>query len=379
MLLDKIEESPSLELINLVLKLKAEGRKVVSLGIGDPSFDTPREIIEVAYKSMLAGDTHYIHSYGTMDVREAIIAKVARKNRIHAKLENTIFMATKMAVYTSLASVSSVPFEALMPDPGYFYSEPIILAGGKPVYYELSSDFGLDLEAVKKRVTSKTKAIIVNTPSNPTGRMVGRRSLRELYDFCASRKIFILSDEAYEDLVFADKEHFSVGSLERSPEVVISLYTLSKSYSMTGWRAGYVVGPEEQISLMNKFVENALTCFPPFIEHASAYALEHGDRFIQQFKKEYLKRRDVLDEEMSRIPRLEGGEVEGAFYSFPSYRGSLKSQELTRRLLQTQNVALLPGRVFGPAGEKHLRICFASSEETIRTAMAGVRKFFAEN
>ncbi len=209
--------------------------------------------------------------------------------------------------------------------------------------------------------------------------MVGKRELKELYDFCSSRGIYIVSDEAYEDLIFTKKEHFSVGSLEKAPGTVISLYTLSKSYSMTGWRAGYIVGPEELIGLMNKFVENAVTCFPPFIEHASAFALEKGDKYIEAFRKEYAKRKDLLMDEMSRIPRLDGGEVEGAFYSFPAYRGKTRSQELCRRLLQEQNVALLPGAVFGPGGEKHLRICFASSEETIVRAMAGVRNYFAEN
>ena len=379
MLLDKIRESPSLELVNLVLKLNAMGKSVVSLAIGDPSFGTPREIIEVAYKSMLRGDTHYIHSYGTVDVRRAIKAKVERKNGIRAGLENTIFMTTKMAVYAALASVSATPFEALLPDPGYFYSEPVILAGGRPVYYRLSDSFGLDVDEVKKKVGPRTKAIIVNTPSNPTGRMFGKSELRELYEFCAGRGVFILSDEAYEDIVFAHKRHISVGSLEKRPEVVISLYSLSKSYSMTGWRAGYTVGPERLISLMNKFMENAVTCFPPFIERASAYALENGEKFIQGFRKEYRRRKEVLDDEMSRIPQLEGGEVEGAFYSFPRYTARLRSQALCKSLLRSQNVAVLPGAVFGPSGERHLRICFASSEETIRTAMQGVRKFFAEN
>jgi aspartate/methionine/tyrosine aminotransferase len=377
--LDKIEESPSLELVNLVLKLKAEGKDIVSLAIGDPSFDTPREIIEVAYRSMLQGDTHYVHSYGTLDVRQAIRAKVARKNGIRAALENVIFMTTKMAVYAALSSVSSRPFDALMPDPGYFYSEPIVLAGGRPVRYKLSSGFGLDMDEVKKKVGPKTKAIMVNTPSNPTGVMTGKSELRELYEFCADRGIYVLSDEAYEDLVFTKKDHVSIGSLERRPENVISLFSLSKSYSMTGWRAGYIVGPEKLISLMNKFVENAVTCYPPFIEHASAYALENGDEYIRGFRKAYLRRLGVLNEELSRIPQLKGGDVEGSFYSFPSYSGKLRSQALCHRLLESQNVALLPGAVFGPSGEHHLRICFASTEETIRTAMSGVRRFFAEN
>lgn len=379
MFLDRIQESPSLELINLVLKLKAEGREVVSLAVGDPSFDTPREIIEFAHQSMLRGETHYIPGYGTMDVREAIVRKVRRKNGISATVPNTIFMATKMAVYVSLASISSEPFEALMPDPGYFYSEPIILAGGKPVRYRLAgSAFEFDLDEVKKKVSDKTKAIITNTPSNPTGRVMTRAELKELYDFCISRGMCIISDEAYEDLVYG-RPHISVGSMEKRPETVISLYSLSKSYSMTGWRAGYIVAGEERVATMNRFIENALTCFPPFVEHAAAFALDNGDAFIERFRKEYVKRKHLLEDRISEIPALSSGQVEGSFYSFPSYNHKLRSRDLCRRLLENKNVALLPGSVFGPLGEKHMRICFAASEETIEKAMDGLKEFFSEN
>lgn len=378
MFLDDVKESASLEMVNLVLEMKTKGMPVTSLAPGDPSFNTPKEIVDVAYRSMLEGGTHYVHSYGTTDVREAAARKVTRKNKIKAGVENTIFITAKTGVFAAFASIATRGYEALIPDPGYFYSEPIILTGGKPIRYRLSKSFNLDLDEIKRKTTSKTRAIMINTPSNPTGTVYDRSELKELYDFCHGRGIYIVSDEAYEDLAYT-KEHVSVGSLERRPELVLSLYTFSKSYSMPGWRAGYVVGPEDRVARMNKLLEHTVTCYPPFIMHASAYALDKGDAFIEKFKKEYVKRRKLIGDRMAEIPGLAPAEIEGSFYAFPGYRLKLKSRELSRKLLSAQNVAVLPGTAFGPAGEKHLRLCFAATEETIDRAMDGMKTFFAQN
>ena len=374
--LDRVRDSNSLEMVNLVFKMRAEGKPVTSLAPGDPSFDTPKEIIDVAYESMLRGGTHYTHSYGTMDVREAIVRKVGRKNKVRASLEGSIFITAKTAVFAAFVAIAKAGYEALIPNPGYFYSEPVILSGGKPVKYRLSSSFDLDLKEIRKKTTRRTRAIIINTPSNPTGKVYGRSELKELYEFCRERGIFILSDEAYEDLVYT-KEHVSIGSFEKRPEFVLSLYTLSKSYSMPGFRAGYVVGPEDRIARMNKLLEHTVTCYPPFIMHASAYALDKGDAFIEQFRAAYLKRRELLNDRIAEIPALMMPAVEGSFYAFPGYKSRLKSRELSLALLKEQNVAVLPGTAFGQAGEKHIRLSFASNEETIEKAMDGMKVFFA--
>jgi aspartate aminotransferase len=376
--LDDLKESSSLEMVNLVFEMKAKGRAVTSLAPGDPSFDTPKEIVDVAYRSMLAGATHYAHSYGTMEVREAVVRKVARKNKIKAAIDNSIFITTKTGVYAAFASIATRGYEALVPDPGYFYTEPIILTGGRPVRYRLSDSFGLDLDEVRKKTTTKTRAMMINTPSNPTGKVYDRSELKELYEFCRDRGIYVISDEAYEDLVFT-KEHVSIGSLEKRPERVISIFTLSKSYSMPGWRAGYVVGPEDRVARMSKLLEHTVTCYPPFIMSASAYALDKGDRFIVKFKEEYVKRRKLLEDRMAEIPEMKPVDIEGSFYAFPGYRSKLKSRELSRQLLAETNVAVLPGTAFGPGGEKHLRLCFAATEATIETAMDGMKRFFASN
>jgi aspartate/methionine/tyrosine aminotransferase len=379
MYLSKIEGSPSLEVVNLVLEMKARGEKVVSLAIGDPSFDTPKEIIDAAYKSLLSGNVHYTSSYGTMDVREAVKNKVGRRNAIRAEVENCLFVTTKLAIYAALVAASESEFEALTPDPGYFYSEPIILSGGTPVRYELAQDYSLDLDEIKRKTTKKTKAILVNSPSNPTSKVLEKSELSELFEFCRDRSIFIISDEAYEDLIYDGKSHFSIGSLETNvPEIVVSIFSLSKSYSMTGWRAGYTVAGKKIIYLMNKFLENTVTCFPPFIEQASAFALNNCDRQISDFKKMYEKRRNSFVETLSMIKGLECNSIEGAFYAFPKYDKRLgNSTGVAKQILEKRGVAVLPGIAFGEKGEHRLRLSFSGAEEDIAEGMKNLGAFFS--
>ena len=234
MFLSSIEGSPSLEVVNLVLQKRAKGENVISLAIGDPESNTPREIEDAAFSSMTSGQVHYVPAFGTPGVRRAIRDKVWRRNGINAEIDETIFITTKLAVYTALFAVSEMGYEALIPDPGYFYSEPVILSGGNPVRYKLNQDFSLDLEEIKRKTTPKTKAILVNSPSNPTGRVLTNNELKELYYFCSERGIYVLSDDAYEDLTYDGISHFAIGSLETKPDKVISIFSLSKSYAMTG-------------------------------------------------------------------------------------------------------------------------------------------------
>ncbi len=376
MFLEDLGGSPSFEIINLVLRKIEKGEKVLSLAIGEPSFDTPREIVEAGIRSMRSGDVHYVSSYGIPEVRKAIRAKVNRKNGIRADIANTIFATTKFSVYASLSAVSNRAFDALIPDPGYFYAEPTVLAGGRPVRYRLNEDFSLNLDEVKRKATNKTRAILVNTPGNPTGKVHGRSELAELYSFCRERGIYIISDEAYEDLVYG-KQHFSIGSLEKKPEFVISVFSLSKSYAMTGWRAGYIVASERIIRLINRFVENTVSCFPPFIQKASAFALENCNHRIVEFRGELARRKKLLEERLDKIDLLESGNIEGAFYAFPTYKLRLPSTDVSKRILDEHEVAVLPGTGFGPAGEHHLRISFSGSPGSIRAGMSGVKQFFS--
>jgi len=373
--LGKIRDSPAFEIFNLAAEKQARGERVVSLAIGEPSFDTPAPVIEAALESMRDGGTHYSTSWGSLDLREAIRDKVKAKNRIGASIENVIFITTKLSIFASLMTVARPGFEVLVPDPGYYYSEPVVLAGGRPVRYKLGNAFSLDVDEVEARITPRTRAIIVNTPSNPTGKVFERRSLRALLELCRGRGLKVISDEAYEDLVY-EKPHVSLGSLEKEPGSVISLFSLSKSFAMTGWRAGYVVADAATTKGINRFLETAVTCFPPFIQAASAFALRNCERYTLEFREELRARRELLTDALERIPQLESEAAEGAFYSFPRFRRRLKSREVARRLLMGHNLAVLPGSIFGPAGEGRLRISFGGSRETILEGTRRLSEFF---
>ena len=376
MSLHDLEGSATLEIVNLVLKKQSSGEKVLSLAVGEPVYDTPKEIIKAALEGMNAGMTHYTSSYGIPEVRSAIVKKVARKNRINCTEENTIFLANKMSIYsTFMALARDHGSEVLIPDPGYFYSDPATLAGMKPVSYNLNPDYSLNIGEIKKKISKNTKAIIINTPSNPTGKVYGRKELEELYSLCSENNLKIISDEAYEDLVY-DKQHVSIGSLEDSPKLVISIFTLSKSYSMTGWRAGYVVAEKEFIKLLARFMEHAFTCFPPFIQHASAVALNSQDHEIEEFRKEFHEKRNLAFRRLKEIPNIEVNSVEGAFYIFPKYNLKIKSIEMSRSLLSQYNVAVLPGSVFGRNGENHFRISYSGDSTIISEAMDKLSEFF---
>ena len=372
--LKDIGDSVSYGIFGKVNEMASRGAKVYPLAIGEPSFSTPRAIIAKAQESLEAGNTRYVSSYGIPEVRAAIRDKVRRRNRINAGVSNAIFISTKLAVYASIVAATDGKGEVLIPNPGYFYSQPVVLSGAEPVWYDLAGDYSLDVDEIRRRTTTKTRAIIVNTPSNPTGKMLSSRQLKELLDFSRERKIYMISDESYEDLVY-ERKHVSVGSLEQEPFSVISVFSLSKSFAMTGWRAGYVVAGERVVGLLDRFIEHTLSCFPPFIQYASAYALRAGGDSTRRFREELRGRRALMERMMRRIPRLEFARAEGAFYAFPKYDAEISSLEFSTRLLDSKGVAVLPGSIFGPAGEKHLRISFAAPRKIIEEGMGLLGEF----
>ena len=375
--LHDLEKSPSLEVIGKVMRKISAGETVYSLAIGEPVYDTPKEILEAANSAMNKGMTHYVSSLGIPEVRNAITRKVWRKNRIRCEVDNTIFMSGKMAIYAIYMALNTGnKDEVLVPDPGYFYTEPAVLAGIKAIPYNLREDYSLDLDGIENKITSSTRAIMINTPSNPTGRVYPREDLRKLFDLCKSRGIRIISDEAYEDLTYG-AEHVSIGSMEDAPEVVISLFTLSKSYAMTGWRAGYIVADRGFITLLGRYMDQAVTCFPPFIQHASAFALDNMDPKIEEFRKDLQKKRDFVSGRLAEMPGIEVPAVEGAFYMFPSYDRDMKSTEVAARILDEYNVAVLPGSAFGKHGEGHLRLSYSGSMDSLSEAMNRLEKFFS--
>ena len=369
-----MEGSPSLEVVNIVLQKLARGEKLTSLAIGEPMYDTPSEIIDAAYESMKNGETHYTSSFGIPQVREAIIKKAAKKNGIKAEMENVMFITTKQAIYAAFMAIAGKRKKILLPNPGYFYTEPAQLAGFNPEYFTLNNDYSLNMDEIRSKIDGDTAAVMLNSPSNPTSKVLDKGDLQELYEICREKGVKIISDEAYEDLVY-DSSHFSTGSLEDSPDVVVSLFSLSKSYSMTGWRAGYSIADPKTTVNMARVIEHTYTCSPPFIQKASAYAIEHGDRYIEKFRSEFREKRDFVSKRIEEIEGLEGNSIEGAFYAFPEYNLNKKSTDFSKELLEKHNVAVLPGFAFGTAGEKHIRISFSGSIESLDSGLGEIEKY----
>ncbi len=372
-----LKGSPSLEVVNLVLQKIARGEKITSLAIGEPYYKTPERIIQVAHESMENGDTHYTSSFGIKEVREAIASKARRKNKINAAVENTIFITAKQSIFATMMAIAGARSKVLVPNPGYFYSEPAMIAGLTPVYYGMDKSLHPDPDDIKNKLDSDTAAIIINTPSNPTGKVLSRSELEEIFEMSSDNGTRIISDEAYEDLVYG-KEHISVGSFEDSPSVVTTIFSLSKSYSMTGWRAGYTISDPDTVKNMARVLEHTYTCSPPFIQKASAFALENGDTFVEEFRRDFMRKRDLVSAKIKAMKGLSLTDIEGAFYAFPSYERKIKSSDFARDFLEKKGVAVIPGIAFGPAGEGHIRISFGGSAEEVGKGLDELKAYLSD-
>ncbi len=377
MRLADLPDSDTFEIINLILEKVEKGERVISLAVGEPMYRTPDRIIEAACRSMKDGETHYTSAAGIPSVRMAISNKVGRKNGIECSPDNCAFMTTKMSIYAALMAANREGRrEVLLPNPGFFYREPALLAGLDVHYYGTTDGFTPDVEGLIAEVSKRTAAVMVNDPCNPTGRVFSRNELRSIYEACADSGSLLISDEAYEDLIY-EKEHVSAGSFEAEPESVVSLFSLSKSYSMTGWRGGYVVARAEILKQMVRLVEHIYTCSPPFIQKAAEFALDNCDEEVRLFREQFRAKRDFI---LGRLRNTEGlhiNDIDGAFYAFPSYDAEITSSECAKKLLELYGIAVLPGAAFGSEGEGHLRISFSGNIADIGHGIDGVESFLS--
>ncbi|MGC8546579.1 MAG: pyridoxal phosphate-dependent aminotransferase [Thermoplasmata archaeon] len=371
------KSSPTIEIVNKIHYLKERGEKIISLAVGDPDLPTPRGIINAAVESMNNEMTHYAPSAGLENFRSSACLKARRKNRIYAKKENVIFISAKHSIYSTFLSMKGRRNEILIPDPGYFYQEPALLAGMKPVYYKHDIDFNIDVEDIRHKINHRTAAIVINSPSNPTGKIADKDQLKSIFEISEKNGIYIISDEAYEDVTY-EKNSVSIGSVEKNPYYVVSIFSLSKSFSMTGWRAGYTIANDQIIRKISKVMENTFTSYPPFIQEASAFALSNGENYIMEMKEIMLKRRNFVLETLEDIPSLEMNKIEGTFYAFPKLKGIQNSESFARELLDKKKVAVLPGSVFGNGGKKRIRISFSVSLNDLSTGLDNLKKFMGK-
>ena len=366
------------------LAMERAGERVLHFELGRPDFDTPEYIKKACQKSIEAGEVFYTSNFGTMELRAEIAAKLKRENNIDYKpSEVLVTVGLSEAVFDVLCSILDEGDEILVPDPVWLnYINVPRLLGAVPVTYELKEETGfqLDLDEVRAKVTDKTKALVLISPNNPTGGVLSGKVLEELAAIAIEKDILVIADEVYERLVFDDSKHISIASLPGMKERTFTLNGLSKAYSMTGWRLGYVAAPEEYIAVLNKIHQHNTTCAPSFVQTAAIAALRDETNEVAEMVQEYQRRRDYAVKTINEIPGLSCQCPKGAFYIFINAKAlGRSSAELAQYLLEEAKIALVPGDVFGPGGEGYLRMSYANSYENIiegcerlRTAVANL-------
>jgi len=371
---------PMFAVIDQVRKLELAGRDVVHLEIGEPDFETPLHITQAAVAALNSGDTHYVSSWGLPDFLEASRNTTSLSRGFLPDLRQVLVTpGANIATYLAIRCLVDADSEVLYPDPGFpTYEASILAAGVKGVRYPLdaSNEFRMRADAIGPLITDKTRLLIVNSPSNPTGAVTEPEEIERIYELAKAHDLYVFSDEIYARMVFGSGNFSSMGSIDQCRERVIVSNGFSKAFAMTGWRLGVVIGPESVVEKMMLLLQTTLSCVPPFIQRAGIAALEDSQDDVSAMMVAYKRRRDLAVSGVNQIRGLQAAEPGGAFYLFPSIaQTGLTSEEFASRLLDEEAVAVLPGTNFGPAGEGFIRISYASGEERLSEGIRRIRNF----
>ena len=351
----------------------------ISLGVGEPDFDTPWHIRDEGIYSLEKGKTFYTSNAGLKELKEEICKYMKRRIGVsyHYQDEVIVTVGGSEAIDIGLRAMINPGDEVLIPQPSYVSYEPCaILAGAKPVIIELKHEnqFRLTAEELRAAITDKTKVLILPFPNNPTGAIMEREDLEAIAEVILEKDIFVMSDEIYSELSYKNR-HVSITNIPGMKERTILINGFSKSYAMTGWRLGYACGPSEIITQMVKIHQFAIMCAPTTSQYAGIEALAHGDEDVTQMRDAYNQRRRYLMHAFREM-KLECFEPFGAFYVFPCIREfGMTSDEFATRLLKEEKVAVVPGTAFGDCGEGFLRISYAYSLENLKKAMSRIEAF----
>ncbi|MBL8092158.1 MAG: pyridoxal phosphate-dependent aminotransferase [Anaerolineales bacterium] len=377
---DLIRQSATVAMGDRILALKASGKNIVALQTGDPDFGTPPAIMDVAFKAMQSGLTHYGPSRGTPELRKAVATKLLRDEGVEYNPETEILITHGgiHAYYLAMQSILNPDDDVLIPDPTWAtHSNMAIMLRGNVIRVPAPAEnsFIPYFEAWEKALTPKTKVIVLNYPSNPTGMFPSKEYLEKLHAFAKQNNLWVVVDEVYGSLYY-DEKPTSAAAIDGAKERTLLVNSLSKSYAMTGWRVGYLAAPQAIIENAIKAGQNSITCVAPFIQKAAAFALT--DSAIQEetanMRAAYKRRKDLvirLSHELE-CEKVKIIEPKGAFYFFLDMRAlNMPSVEMCEKILEEYGVGLVPGSAFGEEGEGFIRVCIAASDADVE---AGFRK-----
>lgn len=379
-----MEPSMTLALTAKAGELKAQGVDVISFGVGEPDFNTPQNIIDAAILAMNQGKTKYTAVSGITELKEAIVKKFYNDNGLNYKSENIIVSTGgKQCLFNVFAAILNVGDEVLIPKPYWVsYPELVKLNDGIPVFVETNEedDFKINFKNLEKSITNKTKAIVVNSPNNPTGSIYSKKELMEIADFAKKYDLYIISDEMYEKLTYGDNKHISIASLnEDAFNRTIVVNGLSKAYAMTGWRVGYAAGKKEIIKLMNNIQSHTTSNVNSIAQYASLEALTGQQEEMKIMQNEFDRRRKVMMKLLDDISDVSYIEPKGAFYILVNIEKILKkfkisgSSEFCEKLLDRENVVAIPGIAFGE--DNYIRLSYATSMDNIERGLNRISNF----
>jgi aspartate aminotransferase len=371
------------EVLAKAKKLEAEGRDIVHLQIGEPDFDTPRNIIDAGIAALNSGYTHYTPAPGLPEVRQTIADYVRKYKNIPADLEDIVVVpGGKPIMFFSILATVDPGDEVIYPNPGFpIYESVIKFVGAKPVPIPLREEnqFRLDVEELKSLITPKTKMLIFNSPQNPTGGVLTKEDVEAIADLVRGKDILVLADEIYDRMIYSDDKPLSIASLPGMKDWTIVLDGFSKTYAMTGWRLGYGVMHKQIAEKISQLMVNSNSCTAAFTQMAGKEALTGPQDEVERMVAEFKKRRDIIVDGLNAIPGVSCLRPNGAFYVFPNIKSFGKtSKEIADYLLNEAGVACLAGTSFGSYGEGYLRFSYANSVENIEKALGRVKEALAK-
>ena len=383
--LKKIKPSPTIVVTQKARELRAAGKDVIGLGAGEPDFDTPDNIKNAAIKAIRSGDTKYTAVDGTPALKKAIIRKFKRENKLNFSQDQiTVGTGGKQVLYNTFMATLNKGDEVIIPAPFWVsYPDMVLLAGGKPKIIKCSEKEGFKLTAkkLKKAITKKTKWLILNSPSNPTGLGYTKKEIQDLAKvLIRNKKVYILSDDIYEHVRYDNFNFFTIAQFSKLKERTLTLNGVSKSYAMTGWRIGYAAGPRDIIKAIRK-IQSQSTSNPSSISQAAAVEALNGKQgFIKKRANAFRQRRNFVVKSLNNIKGITCLTPNGAFYVFPSCKGLLNKQtklktdtDFVQKLLEKSNVAVVQGSAFGLNG--YFRISYATSMNNLKKAMGRIKSF----
>jgi aminotransferase len=353
---------------------------VISLGVGEPDFDTPRSIIEAGVESLREGRTHYTSNYGTLELRRALSDHLKRLYGVEydPKTELLITVGASEAVDLALRATCDPGDEVILHEPSYVaYVPAIVFAGGIAVHVatRFEDDFSLDPAAVEAAITPRTKALFLGYPCNPTGAVLPDSVQDELARIAERHDLLVYSDEIYDRLAYGSYRHRAFSSLPAMRERTVLMGGFSKAYAMTGWRIGWLAAPAEIVEGILKIHQYTIMTAPTVAQDAALVALVEGEPDVARMLAEYDRRRRLVVDAFNAMG-LETFEPRGAFYAFPRITSTgLDAETFSRRLLEEERVAVVPGNAFGPSGAEHVRACYATSYERLEEALARIGRF----